>query len=168
MPNPETRKLLVSGQVQGVGFRPFVYRLARSLGLRGSVINQSSGVQICVQGLSPRLDEFVTGLKQNAPGSIQRIQQSNLAVPPLPDFHIGPSQSNTGIADVLLSDRALCPQCRREFDDPHDRRYQYSFINCTDCGPRFSVCHALPYDRDNTHKPAAGLNGLTAVFNRVA
>ncbi len=150
MLNPETRKLMVSGQVQGVGFRPFVYRLASSLGLGGWVINQSSGVRIVVQGHAPRLEKFVTRLRRDAPGSIDTIQQSSLAAPRMPDFHIGPSQSNSGIADALLSDRALCPQCRSEFDDPHDRRYQYPFINCADCGPRFSVCHALPYDRDNT------------------
>ncbi|WOJ93137.1 carbamoyltransferase HypF [Congregibacter variabilis] len=150
MPNPECRQLEVRGQVQGVGFRPFVFRLAQRLDLKGEVYNQSSGVAITVQGSTLSLDQFVKELRQEAPGVTQEISVQIGSVMQRHGFQIAPSRSNPGVASALLADQGICADCWREFHDPKDRRYRYAFIGCTRCGPRFSICERLPYDRANT------------------
>ena len=145
-------QIVVKGIVQGVGFRPFVYNLAGSLDLRGYVTNTSEGVVIEIEG--QRLDEFVERLRTEAP-PLARI--TDLAVASLPyhgylEFSI--RRSTDSAADSLFTlispDISICEDCRRELFDPSDRRYLYPFINCTNCGPRFSITRSVPYDRPNT------------------
>ena len=150
MPSRETRVIRVQGQVQGVGFRPFVYRLANALKLTGEVLNRSSDVTITLQGPARDLDEFLKKLVLQAPGVIQGIKKAVITSPSLHGFCIAPSSIDSGIADVLLTDKAICQDCLQEFNDPASRRYRYPFISCTHCGPRFSICQSLPYDRENT------------------
>jgi len=149
-PMTETRRLTVTGQVQGVGFRPFVYRLATALGLSGEVCNRSSAVEIVIQGDEGRLHDFLSRLRQEAPGRVDRLQWETVPAPGLAQFRIAPSRADTGIASVLLADRGLCADCLAEFNDPRNRRYHYPFIGCTACGPRYSICRRLPFDRENT------------------
>lgn len=154
----ETRHLTVRGQVQGVGFRPFVFRLATHLGLTGEVCNRSSAVDIVVQGERAVLDVFRARLPREAPGQVEDVHCETLSAPlikPLntrryEGFRIMPSRGDAGIASVLLADRGICSHCLAEFNDPGDRRYRYAFIGCTSCGPRYAVCQQLPFDRENT------------------
>ncbi len=141
--------------MQGVGFRPFVYQLAIALNLRGWVSNSAQGVDIEVQGTADRLQEFVQRLQTESPPHawIQHLAVRALAdadpTTIAADFTIRPSQSGPKTA-LILPDLATCPACLRELFDPHDRRYRYPFINCTHCGPRFSIIAGLPYDRAQT------------------
>jgi hydrogenase maturation protein HypF len=145
--------------VQGVGFRPFVYRLARQLQLSGSVRNTPQGVIIECQGPIQQLEQFESQLSAKHPvlASIRDLHRE--VVQPLPeaenDFHIeasasrGATQSASLRADVTV-DTAACPACVREILTPTDRRHRYALTNCTDCGPRFSIIRRVPYDRPNT------------------
>jgi hydrogenase maturation protein HypF len=142
----------VSGVVQGVGFRPFVYNLATRLGLRGWVLNHSGGVEIEVEGSQERLDAFVTALRAEAP-PLAHIEA--LAARPIPPvgfshFEIRRSERQEGRYQLISPDIATCPDCLREVLDPTDRRYRYPFTNCTNCGPRFTIIADIPYDRPNT------------------
>ncbi|MDW5498202.1 carbamoyltransferase HypF [Pseudomonas lundensis] len=143
--------LRISGKVQGVGFRPFVWQLAEQLNLRGEVWNDSAGVEIrLVQPVD--LEVFLHVLHQQAPplAQIDRIQQRSFTWLQAPtDFSIRPSQSGA-MATHIVPDAATCPQCLQEMNDPQDRRYRYPFINCTHCGPRFTIIRAMPYDRPAT------------------
>ncbi len=168
--------ITIQGAVQGVGFRPFVYQLATALALRGWVSNSAQGVEIEIAGPDDRLAEFLHRLKTEHPPHawIQSLETRSLAdltpgggfsevngpiadlpvnpslQPPAdPGFTIRPSQTGTKTA-LMLPDLATCPACLRELFDPHDRRYRYPFINCTHCGPRFSIIAGLPYDRAQT------------------
>lgn len=147
--------ITIQGAVQGVGFRPFVYQLAIALNLRGWVSNSAQGVAIEVQGTADRLQEFVQRLQTEHPPHawIQRLTVHTLAdsesASIATGFTIRPSQSGRKTA-LILPDLATCPACLRELFDPHDRRYRYPFINCTHCGPRFSIIAGLPYDRAQT------------------
>ncbi len=145
-------KIRVKGTVQGVGFRPFVYRLAKSLGLKGFVLNDTLGVLIEVEGAKKRLDEFLVRLEKEKP-PVSRIYSLEFKF--LPDkgyseFEIRKSQNAKGTEALILPDLAVCRDCIRELNDPKDRRYRYPFINCTNCGPRFTIIEKLPYDRKNT------------------
>lgn len=149
------RAIRVRGAVQGVGFRPFVWRLAHELDLAGWVRNDSSGVAIEVQGHTDRLEGFVARLAREAPplARIDAIETRALCADARRDFHIVASSSgraNTGIA----ADTAVCNDCLEELFDPCDRRYRHAFINCTNCGPRYTISRALPYDRANTSMAA--------------
>jgi hydrogenase maturation protein HypF len=143
----------VSGVVQGVGFRPFVYGLATRLNLRGWVNNNSAGVDIQIQGEEEQLQDFVRALQQEKP-PLARID--SLTVTELPGsevfsaFEIRLSEVIEGAFQPVAADVALCPDCERELFDPADRRYLYPFINCTNCGPRFTIIQDLPYDRPKT------------------
>jgi hydrogenase maturation protein HypF len=145
-------QIVVKGIVQGVGFRPYVYNLAGALGLKGYVTNTSEGVFIDVEGA--RLPEFIQRLRTEAP-PLSRI--TDLSVTPLtlhgyPDFTIRKSLEHAAkLPFTLVSpDMSICDACLREMLDPTDRRYLYPFINCTNCGPRYSITRAIPYDRPNT------------------
>jgi len=142
----------VNGIVQGVGFRPFVYNLAISLGLKGWVRNTSSGVDIVVTGPQPRLDEFVRTLENNPPilSHIDEVIVNAVENLAFPDFKILDSQSYEGDFIPISPDVSICEDCRRELFDPSNRRYRYPFINCTNCGPRFSIIRDIPYDRPFT------------------
>ncbi len=143
--------LQIQGIVQGIGFRPFVYQLATELGLTGWVNNSSAGVSIEVEGDRPSLETFLIRLQQEKPvlAKIQKIQSSWLNTVGYDDFKIKTSTGGSKTA-LILPDLATCPDCRREIFDPNNRRYLYPFTNCTNCGSRFSIIEALPYDRPNT------------------
>ncbi|MEI2727075.1 MAG: acylphosphatase [Verrucomicrobiota bacterium] len=145
-------KLAVRGVVQGVGFRPFVHRLATELGLTGWVNNSAQGVFIEVEGRRMALDQFLLRLETEKPprSFIQSKEAIWLAAGGYPNFEIRASEPGGAKTALILPDLATCPACRREISDPTNRRHQYPFTNCTHCGPRFSIIEALPYDRANT------------------
>jgi hydrogenase maturation protein HypF len=146
------KEILVSGIVQGVGFRPYVYRLATDRNLEGNISNTVSGVTIEVQGPPELVEEFVARLPEEAPALAQITGVTIREIPCKPDrrFEILPSRDGAR-ADTLISpDVAVCADCLRELFDPADRRYLYPFINCTNCGPRFSIVRGIPYDRART------------------
>ena len=145
------KALKVKGIVQGVGFRPFVYRLAGELGLTGYVRNTSEGVEIEIEGPARKTNMFIKklGWEKPAASRIDRIAVRDLAPRNTRLFVIKESHAARGFTR-LSPDIALCPDCRREFYEPRDRRYLYPFINCTNCGPRYSIIENTPYDRRRT------------------
>lgn len=144
-------RVVIHGGVQGVGFRPFIYRLATSLELRGWVLNSAQGVFIEVEGPEERLREFVTRVERDKPAVsfIQSLEATSLDPIGFIGFEIRESSEGAKTA-VVLPDLATCPDCLREVFDPQNRRYRYPFTNCTNCGPRFSIIESLPYDRPRT------------------
>lgn len=145
-------KVKLRGAVQGVGFRPFVYRLAKSLGLKGYVINDSKGVEIEVEGEEKELARFLLKLSKDKPPLARIYSQEILYLEPIgySDFEIRKSKEEGEKEVLILPDIATCEDCLKELFDPSDRRYLYPFINCTNCGPRFTIIEKLPYDRKNT------------------
>lgn len=146
------RRIVLSGHVQGVGFRPFVYRLAQQHGLTGQVQNQLGEVEIIVAGPKAALAAFECDLIQDAPPlSRPRIDEScDVDGVKFDAFEIAPSSAQADARVFVPQDFFMCDECRAELDDPSDRRYRYPFINCTQCGPRYTLIEALPYDRPNT------------------
>ncbi len=148
----ERDQILVKGVVQGVGFRPFVYKLATGLRLAGYITNTSEGVLIEVEGGA--IPEFVRRLRTEAPplSDITDISITTLPLQGYPDFTIRASTDHAGGQPFTLvsPDVSICDDCLHELLDPADRRYLYPFINCTNCGPRYSITRAVPYDRPNT------------------
>ncbi len=144
-------RAVIRGAVQGVGFRPFVYRLATGLQLSGWVVNSPAGVIVEAEGATDRLSEFLLRLSREAPprASIQSFEATFLDPAGFTSFEIRPSVAGERTA-LVVPDIATCPDCLREVLDPIDRRYRYPFTNCTNCGPRFTIITALPYDRPNT------------------
>lgn len=144
-------RVVIRGAVQGVGFRPFVFRLAQALGLKGWVINSSSGVFIEAEGTEAVLNEFRHRLETEKPriAFIQSLESVCLDSVGYTSFEIRESSGGEPTA-VILPDIATCPACLREVFDPANRRYQYPFTNCTNCGPRFTIIESLPYDRPRT------------------
>ncbi|MEN8151941.1 MAG: acylphosphatase, partial [Planctomycetota bacterium] len=147
------RQLRVTGQVQGVGFRPHLYRLATELKLAGTVRNDSSGVLIQVEGSRTTLDLFMERLRTSAPaladvGEVTVIEEG----PPAGDvgFSIEESAGSSSARSRVTIDTATCPSCLRELRDPADRRFHHAFVNCVSCGPRYTIVTDLPYDRPNT------------------
>jgi hydrogenase maturation protein HypF len=152
---PERQRLLVQGAVQGVGFRPFIYRLAAEIGIQGWVSNSAQGVLIEAEAARPQLDTFVAQIEAQKPphSSIQRIVVEPIPAIGMPDhskFEIRESSGTGSRSAIILPDLGTCPDCLREMLDPSDRRYRYPFTNCTHCGPRYSIIKSLPYDRPNT------------------
>ncbi|MBT3182400.1 MAG: carbamoyltransferase HypF [Deltaproteobacteria bacterium] len=142
----------IDGTVQGVGFRPFIYKLATEIGLGGHVFNHSEGVTIEAEGPEERLNSFLDRVQNELPplAHIQRIDSTVINTTDETDFKIIESE-NTGSSTTLISpDIAPCDDCTRELMDTGDRRYAYPFINCTNCGPRYSIIQHLPYDRPMT------------------
>ncbi len=145
----ERRAVNVRGIVQGVGFRPFVYRLARRYQLGGSVRNESGGVRIEVEGDEQSLDSFCQELADHPPAlsAIDEMLSTVVACRGETAFEIKPSAAGEA-ADVFVSpDVATCSDCLAELFDPADRRYRYPFLNCTNCGPRLTIVRGAPYDR---------------------
>src|SRR5580692_1711565 len=147
----------VEGIVQGVGFRPFVYALATSLGLGGLVGNDMDGVFAEVEGDADAVDRFLVLLEQRAPplARIERVITSGLRPTGSAEFSIAPSAASgaDGAAQrrtLVSADTATCADCLAELADPSDRRFGYPFINCTNCGPRFTIVRDVPYDRPLT------------------
>ncbi len=151
MPRQRLR-VVIRGAVQGVGFRPFVYRLASDFKLPGWVQNSPQGVRMEVEGGKDVLDAFLLGLDRDKPprASIQSLESAFLDPVGYSEFTIRESDTSGRTSALVLPDIATCPDCLREVLDPSDRRYLYPFTNCTNCGPRYTIIRALPYDRPNT------------------
>ena len=145
-------RLTIHGAVQGVGFRPCVFRVATELGLAGWVNNSDQGVGIELEGGRSLIETFISRLtKEKPPRSyIQSLETAWLEPVGYQRFEIRPSDTGGRKNALVLPDIAVCDECLREMFDPENRRYQYPFTNCTNCGPRFSIIEALPYDRPNT------------------
>ena len=148
----ERLKIIVRGAVQGVGFRPFVYRLATELKLNGYVSNTAQGVFIEVEGHRNFLEQFQQRIQTQKPprAIVQSIKSSFLDAIGYDAFGICESEERGDKTAFILPDIATCVDCLREILDPNNRRFRYPFTNCTNCGPRFSIVEALPYDRSNT------------------
>ena len=146
------RKLHITGIVQGVGFRPFIYNLAMESGLIGWVLNASDGVHIHVQGDETDMADFIASIPDRAPrmSRIDDIDVEEVASEDLEGFEIRESDAAESVSTLISPDIATCPACVAELLDPSDRRYHYPFINCTQCGPRFTIIDGLPYDRPKT------------------
>lgn len=138
--------------MQGVGFRPFVYRLADELGLTGWVTNTTDGVVVEAEGGKDDLEVFLSRLEADAPplSKITSIQSERLESAGYKDFTIRHSLAGADPTVLVAPDIATCHDCVRELFDPEDRRYRYPFINCTNCGPRYTILRSVPYDRPNT------------------
>lgn len=152
MPEKRGAVIHITGIVQGVGFRPFVFNLAERLGLFGWVCNTAAGVEIEVDGDSVALESFVAALEDEAPplAHIDNIQVTYHPPKGFTAFEIIHSQDDPNAFIPVSPDMSICPDCLRELFDPTDRRYRYPFINCTNCGPRFTIIRDIPYDRPLT------------------
>ena len=147
------RRIEVRGTVQGVGFRPWIYRLARETGVGGRVRNDGAGVEIEAFGHPEALDSFLRLLQDSPPpaASIRQLRSEPIPAEDVSDFVIVPSAEGEGERRISIPpDLATCPDCLREIFDPADRRYGYAFTNCTSCGPRFTIARDVPYDRPAT------------------
>jgi hydrogenase maturation protein HypF len=146
------RKVEVAGIVQGVGFRPYIYRLALERSLVGKICNTSSGVTIEVQGPAETVEDFLARLPTEAPplARITGLQVGELPCNGDSEFRIISSPRGEVMQTLISPDVAVCADCLRELFDPADRRYRYPFINCTNCGPRFTIVRGVPYDRPFT------------------
>ncbi len=170
------RKIHVTGIVQGVGFRPFVYQIATRANLHGWVANTSAGVEIEVEGETPALDEFVRALRADKPplasvDSVRVEDKPSNANVHFETFEIRDSIPQPGAFLPVSPDISICPDCLRELFDPRDRRYRYPFINCTNCGPRYTIIEDIPYDRPKTTMRAFDMcddcaRGYTDPLNR--
>ena len=142
----------VDGIVQGVGFRPFVYQLARRRGLNGEVANTSNGVVIRLEGFCEEIESFLKELEEKPPplAYIAEIQVREATFWGFLDFSIAPSRKNEGRSTLISPDMSICDDCLKELFDPGDRRFEYPFINCTNCGPRYTIIEDIPYDRPKT------------------
>jgi hydrogenase maturation protein HypF len=146
-------QILVRGIVQGVGFRPYVFSLAKQCSLRGQVLNSTTGVVIDVEGTGGQIEKFIHDIKTNPPplsviDSVER--RDSHADTTYRDFRIVESLNEDDKLVPISADMATCADCLNELNDPEDRRYRYPFINCTNCGPRFSIVEDIPYDREKT------------------
>lgn len=146
-----SKKIRVYGIVQGVGFRPFVYRLAKRYALKGWVLNTSSSVEIEIEGEEESIERFIIDLQTKLPpiARIEKIEIEDSLPNNYHDFSIKESKEDLGY-QLISPDIAVCKDCLKELFDPKDRRYRYPFINCTNCGPRFTIIKDIPYDRKNT------------------
>jgi hydrogenase maturation protein HypF len=146
------RRLEANGVVQGVGFRPFVYQLANKYGIKGEIANTSSGVSLHIEGIQADIDRFCKDFSEKCP-PLARI--TDIAIQPAPferyrKFSIAKSKGQQFRSTLISPDVAVCEDCLQELFDPEDRRYGYPFINCTNCGPRYTIIDDIPYDRPNT------------------
>jgi hydrogenase maturation protein HypF len=148
----ERWKISVGGIVQGVGFRPFVYRLAMARGLTGFVANTPDGVAVEAQGQVAQLEDFLVALRKEAPPLAQVGTINSVPIPLNHDagFVLHHSQASGPISTLISPDVAVCEDCLAEFFTPADRRFRYPFINCTNCGPRYTIVERIPYDRPHT------------------
>jgi hydrogenase maturation protein HypF len=149
---PNALKLHVTGVVQGVGFRPYIYGLAADLRLAGWVCNTSAGVDIEIEGSTEATEAFVAALMDNPPplAHIDNVTIESTDSSGYTEFSIRQSRAQTGAFQPISPDICTCDECLSELFDPKDRRFRYPFINCTNCGPRFTIIQDVPYDRPNT------------------
>ncbi|MDO5111346.1 MAG: carbamoyltransferase HypF [Clostridia bacterium] len=147
-----TYKIEIRGIVQGVGFRPFLHMLVSAYGLCGRVRNTSDGVELYLTGDRERVDVLLAALRENPPplARIESVALTQTDLPPFTDFRIEESRTLSHRHALISPDVGICADCVRELLDPNDRRYRYPFINCTHCGPRFTIIRDVPYDRANT------------------
>ncbi|MGH9466755.1 MAG: carbamoyltransferase HypF [Terriglobales bacterium] len=150
----ERRRIEITGRVQGVGFRPWVYRLAAECGVGGAVWNSTSGVTIEAEAASTVLDAFLARLARDPP-PLARIESLSVSAAVSQEsaarqFRILPSRAASAVPAQVAPDTAPCDRCREDYRDPQNRRAGYAFTNCTHCGPRYTITHALPYDRART------------------
>jgi len=150
------KRLEIYGIVQGVGFRPFVYQLANRYGIKGEVANTSTGVSIHVEGINENIDSFMEALRVEFPplARITEIKSCEDTIRGLSDFSISKSRKQDATSTLIAPDSAVCSDCLEELFNPNDRRYLYPFINCTNCGPRYTIITDIPYDRPNTSMSA--------------
>ena len=153
MPEPITaKKLEIRGIVQGVGFRPFIFQLAIRHHLTGRVSNTSAGVSIVIEGSATDIAKFLEDIEKHAP-PLSRITEISVESHPVEGFRtfsIDVSQTDLHASALISPDVSICDDCLKELFDPNDRRFRYPFINCTNCGPRYTIIHRVPYDRPNT------------------
>ena len=145
-------RILINGIVQGVGFRPFIYTLATEMGIKGTVSNNPNSVIILAQGTTEQLDRFVDKVKKKKPiaSSISKLSYKVITDKGYDDFQIVESYTLLEKSIPVTADLTVCEECLYEMFDSVNRRYLYPFINCTNCGPRYSIIHDIPYDRPNT------------------
>jgi hydrogenase maturation protein HypF len=145
-------RVRIQGTVQGVGFRPYVYRLANELGLAGHVLNDARGVLLEVEGGAAAVKHFLSRLEPEAPplAALERVESEQLEPAGASGFRILESERGQLANAAITPDTATCPDCLAELFDPADRRFRYPFINCTNCGPRFTIVRGVPYDRPLT------------------
>ncbi len=150
-----TEKIKIWGIVQGVGFRPFVAKVAQRLSMKGEVLNLGGLVQLMLTDTKPRIDAFLDAIEQEKPGPAEIVHISRSVIPTLnfPGFTIRSSQDTT-LSDeeavMIPADLSICPDCLKEISTPTDRRYRHPFISCMSCGPRYTIIDKVPYDRENT------------------
>ncbi|MBI9074827.1 MAG: carbamoyltransferase HypF [Desulfatibacillum sp.] len=146
------KEIAVGGIVQGIGFRPFIYQLAEHFGLAGEVSNTSTGVYIFLEGLSENLDAFLHDLQTKPPvlAIITYVEATDTVPKGFKQFSIIKSEAGPARATLISPDVSVCLDCLKELFDPRDRRYRYPFINCTNCGPRYTIINDIPYDRPKT------------------
>lgn len=147
------QRIFITGRVQGVGFRPAVYRIARQLHLTGFVYNDTKGVTIEIQGEYNNVAQFLPTLESDKPPMAEIKSCEAVEIPPVKaedNFLIKTSKSAGTPLSQVTADIALCKDCLAEMKDKNDFRYDYPFINCTNCGPRYSIVKNIPYDRPNT------------------
>jgi hydrogenase maturation protein HypF len=151
-PAVQRLRLTLRGAVQGVGFRPFVYRLATEMSLTGWVLNSSSGLVVEVEGPEDALRRFEERIERERPAVSVVTTRESAWIPAVGStrFEIHASDADTGKSVNVLPDLATCADCRNELFDPANRRFQYPFTNCTNCGPRYTIVVDIPYDRPNT------------------
>jgi hydrogenase maturation protein HypF len=145
-------RVALGGAVQGVGFRPFVYRLAAELELKGWVSNSSAGLVVEAEGAREQLDRFLARLEAEMPAAALVLTRETASLPPagFHSFEIRPSDEDAARIAAVLPDLATCPACLGELNDPSNRRHGYAFTNCTNCGPRYTIIEDIPYDRPRT------------------
>jgi len=146
------RKLEITGVVQGVGFRPFIYQLAQRYELNGFTLNDTAGVSVELEGEKGNIEAFMKALESELPplSRIDTLSSEESEYVGHTDFQILQSETQNNKSALVSPDIAICENCLNEMQDPKNRRYNYPFINCTDCGPRYSILETLPYDRPNT------------------
>jgi hydrogenase maturation protein HypF len=144
--------LEISGVVQGVGFRPFLFVLAKKYHLTGEVSNTPGGVKVVVEGLPDDIKKFSRGIRHETPllASVTHVETRDTHLRHFSSFQIVKSQASTARSTFISPDVSICEDCLAEMNDPGNRRYQYPFINCTNCGPRFTIIEDIPYDRPKT------------------
>jgi hydrogenase maturation protein HypF len=145
-------QIRIKGIVQGVGFRPHVYRLAEEFNLSGWVLNSSAGVFVEVEGKARQVEEFARRVVDDPPplAWIRSCEIIEIGLQGFNKFEIRESENQDEMVVMVSPDIAICSECRQEVTEPHDRRHGYPFINCTNCGPRFTIIKDLPYDRAKT------------------
>ncbi|MDY3359018.1 MAG: acylphosphatase, partial [Clostridium celatum] len=150
--NKLRKVVLVEGIVQGVGFRPFVYKLAADFKLKGWVNNTSLGVIVDIEGREEQVLSFIEMLKNNTPSlaKVSNITINSKELIGYENFEIKFSKEDDNISTLISPDISICDDCKEEIFDVKNRRYRYPFTNCTNCGPRFSIIKKLPYDRKTT------------------